>query len=70
MGHGVPDSRDDRPTASSMDFGATTTTTWSLGVLGVEADDDDGVEQVSETQKIKKDPTKITWKHVYVYIFI
>ena len=49
MGHGVPNSRDDRPTASSMDFGATTITTWSLGVLGVEADDDDGVEPVSET---------------------
>ena len=54
------DSRDDRPIASSMGFGATTTTTRSLGVSGVEADDDDGVEQVSVTQKIKKDPTKIT----------
>ena len=53
-----------------MGFGATTTTTWSLGVLGVEVDDDDGMELVLETQKIKKDPTKITWKHVYVYIFI
>ena len=53
-------SRDDHLSASSMGFGATTTTTWSLGVSGVEADDDDGVEQVSETQKIKKDPTKIT----------
>ena len=41
--------RDDRPTASSMDFGATTTTTWSLGVLGVEVDDDDGMELVLET---------------------
>ena len=53
-------SRDDRPIASSTGFGATTTTTRSLGVSGVEADDDDGVEQVSETQKIKKGPTKIT----------
>ena len=44
MGHGMLDSRDDRPTASSTVFGATTTTTWSLGVFGVEADDDDGVE--------------------------
>ena len=41
--------RDDRPTASSMGFGATTTTTWSLGVLGVEVDDDDGMELVLET---------------------
>ena len=50
MGHGVPESRDDHPTASSKGFGATTTTTWSLGVLGVEADDDDdGMEPVSET---------------------
>ena len=49
MGHGVPESRDDCPTASSMGFGATTTTTWSLGVLGVEADDDDGMEPVSKT---------------------
>ena len=49
MGHGVPDSRDDRPSASSTGFGATTTTTWSLGVLGVEADDAEGVELVSET---------------------
>ncbi|XP_065617145.1 uncharacterized protein LOC111993418 isoform X2 [Quercus suber] len=47
MGHGMLDSRDDRPTASSMGFGATTTTTRSLGVSGVEADDDDGVEVVS-----------------------
>ena len=31
-----------------------------LWVSEVEADDDDGVELVSETQKIKKDPTKIT----------
>ena len=54
------DSRDDHSTASSTGFGATTTTTRSLGVSGVEVDDDDGVEQVSETQKIKKDPTKIT----------
>ena len=53
------DSRDDCPTASNTGFGATTTTNRSLGVSGVEADDD-GVEQVSETQKIKKDPTKIT----------
>ena len=49
MGHGVLESRDDRPTASSICFGATTTTTWSLGVLRVEADDDDGVEPVLET---------------------
>ena len=70
MDHGMLNSRDDRPIASSTGFGATTTTTRSLGVSGVEADDDDGVEQVSETQKIKKGPTKITWKHVYVYIFI
>ena len=49
MGHGVPDSRDDRPTASSTGFGATTTTTWSLGVLGVEVDDDDGMELVLDT---------------------
>ena len=35
------DSRDDFPTASSMGFGATTTTTWSLGVSGLEANDDD-----------------------------
>ena len=49
MGHGMLDSRDGCPTASSTGFGATTTTTWSLGVLGVEADDDDGVELVSET---------------------
>ena len=41
--------RDDRPTASSMGFGATTTTTWSLGVLGIEVDDDDGMELVLET---------------------
>ena len=42
--------RDDRPTASSMGFGATTTTTcWSLGVLGVEVDDDDVMELVLET---------------------
>ena len=54
------DSKDDRPTNSSMGFGATTTTTRSLGVSRVEADDDDGVEVVSETQKIKKDLTKIT----------
>ena len=40
-------SRDDRPIASSTGFGATTTTTRSLGVSGVEADDD-GVELVSE----------------------
>ena len=60
MGHGMLDSRDDRPTASSTGFGATTTTTWSWGVSAVEADDDNGVELVSETQKIKKDPTKIT----------
>ena len=44
MGHGMLDSRDDRPTTSSTGFGATTTTTQSLGVFGVEADDDDGVE--------------------------
>ena len=56
----MPDSRDDCPTASSMGFGASTTTTRSLGVSGVEADDDDGVEVISETQKIKKDLTKIT----------
>ena len=49
MGHGVLKSWDDRPTASSMGFSATTTTTWSLGVLGVEADYDDGVEPVLET---------------------
>ena len=61
MGHGMLDSKDDRPTTSSMGFGATTTTTTrSLGVSRVEADDDDGVEVVSETQKIKKDLTKIT----------
>ena len=58
MGHAMPDSRDDFPTASSMGFGATTTTTWSLGVLGVEADDDDGVELVLEIQKIKKVPQR------------
>ena len=52
------DSRNDCPTASSTGFGATTTTT--RGISGVEADDDDGVELVLETQKIKKDPTKIT----------
>ena len=68
MDHGMLNSRDDRPIASSTGFGATTTTT--RGISGVEADDDDGVELVLETQKIKKDPTKITWKHVYVYIFI
>ena len=44
MGHGKLDSRDDRPTTSSTGFGATTTTTQSLGVFGVEVDDDDGVE--------------------------
>ena len=60
MGYGMLDSKDDCPTTSSTGFGATTTTTQSLGVSRVEADDDDGVEQVSETQKIKKDPTKIT----------
>ena len=54
------DSRNDCPTASSTGFSATTTTTRSLGVSRVEADDDDGVELVLETQKIKKDPTKIT----------
>ena len=42
-------SRDDHLSASSMGFGATTTTTWSLGVLGVEVDDDDGMELVLET---------------------
>ena len=41
MGHGMLDSKDDCLTASSTGFGATTTTTWSLGVFGVEADDDD-----------------------------
>ena len=44
MGHGMLDSRDDHPTTSSTGFGATTTTTRSLGAFGVEADDDDGVE--------------------------
>ena len=52
------DSRDDRPTASSTGFGDTTTTNWSLGVSGVEANDDDGVELVSEIQKIKKIPQR------------
>ena len=52
------DSRDDRPIASSTGFGATTTTNRSLGVSGVEADDDDGVELVSEIQKIKKIPQR------------
>uniref|UniRef100_A0A7N2LGR9 Uncharacterized protein n=1 Tax=Quercus lobata TaxID=97700 RepID=A0A7N2LGR9_QUELO len=61
MAHAMLDSRDDCPTASSMGFGATTTTTRSLGVSGVEADDDE-VELVSETQKTEKDPTKITKK--------
>ena len=54
------DSKDDCPTTSSTGFGATTTTTQSLGVSRVGADDDDGVEVTSETQKIKKDLTKIT----------
>ena len=54
------DSKDDHPTTSSTGFGATTTITRSLGVFRVEANDDDGVEVVSETQKIKKDLTKIT----------
>ncbi|KAF3958984.1 hypothetical protein CMV_016161 [Castanea mollissima] len=58
MGHGMLVSKDDRPTANSIGFGATTTTTRSLGVSGIEADDDDGVELVSETQKIKKDHLK------------
>ena len=66
MGPRMLDSKDDCPTASSTGFSATTTTTRSLGVSRVEADDDGGVELVLETQKIKKDPTKITWKHVYV----
>ena len=48
------DSRDDHPSTSSMGFGATTPITQSLGVSGVEANDDDGVEVVSKTQKIKK----------------
>ena len=52
------DSRDDCPTASNTGFGATTTTNRSLGVSGVEADDDDGVELVSEIQKIKKIPQR------------
>ena len=56
MGHGMLDSRDDRPTTSSTGFGATTITTRSLGVSGVEADDDDGVELVSETQRSKRSP--------------
>ena len=68
MGHAMPGSRDDCPTAGSMGFGATTTTTRSLGVSGVEADDDDEVELVLETQKTEKDPTKITRKCVYIYI--
>nr|POE89318.1 isoform 2 of endoribonuclease dicer like 4 [Quercus suber] len=54
MGHGMLDSRDDHPIASSTGFCATTTTTRSLGVFGVEADDDDGVEQVSELKRSKK----------------
>ena len=72
MGHAMPGSRDDCPTAGSMGFGATTTTTRSLGVFGVEADDDDDdeVELVSETQKTQKDPTKITRNCVCIYIFI
>ena len=74
MGHGVSESRDDCPTASSMGFGASTTTTRSLGVSGFEADDDDDeVELVSENQKTEKDPTKITRKcvcNVYIYIYI
>ena len=64
------DRRDDFPTASSMGFGATTTTTRSLGVSGLEANDDDEVELVSETQKTEKDPTKITRKCVCIYIYI
>ncbi|KAK7852325.1 hypothetical protein CFP56_039406, partial [Quercus suber] len=61
--------RDDCPTASSMGFGATTTTTRSLGVSGVEADDDDDeVELVSETQKTKKDPSRSP-ESVCIYIF-
>ena len=63
------DSRDDCPTASSMGFGATTTTMRSLGVSGVEVDDDE-VELVLETQKTEKYPTKITRKCVCKYIFI
>ena len=66
----MPGSRDDCPTAGSMGFGATTTTTRSLGVFGVEAYDDDEVELVLETQKTKKDLTKITKKCVYIYIYI
>ena len=60
MGYGMLDSKDDHPTTSSTGFGATTTTTRSLGVFRVEANDDDGVEVISENQKIKKDLTKIT----------
>ena len=60
MGPWMLDSKDDCPTASSTGFSATTITTRSLGVSRVEADDDGGVELVLETQKIKKDPTKIT----------
>ena len=44
MGHGMLDSGDGHPTTSTTGFGATTTTTRSLDVFGVEADDDDGVE--------------------------
>ena len=58
MGHGMLDSRDDCPSTSSTGFGATTTTNRSLGVFGVEADDDDGVQLVSEIQKIKKIPQR------------
>ena len=58
MGHGMLDSRDDHSTANSTGFGATTTTTRSLGLSGVEVDDDDGVEPVSEIQKIKKVPQR------------
>ena len=46
------DSRNDRPTASSTGFGATTTTT--QGVSGVEADDDDGVDWFQKLKRSKK----------------
>ena len=58
MGPRMLDSKDDCPTASSTGFSATTTTTRSLGVFRVEANDDDGVELVSEIQNIKKVPQR------------
>ena len=77
----MPDSRDDCPIANSMGFGASTTTTPSLGVSRVEADDDFWVslglklvmmKKWNWFQKLKR-PKKIPQRSpesVCIYIFI